>query len=83
MYKYADDMVLVGLIQAGNTGNQSAYFNCIEELINWDNDSAFFINKWKTKKMVIMKQQNFYHDLIPVVINNQLSLNIRQRSLNI
>lgn len=71
LYKYADDMVVVGLMQVGNTANQSVYFNCIEELTTWCNDSALFINESKTKEMVIRTQKNCCHDLIPVVINGQ------------
>ncbi len=42
LYKYAGDLVLVGLMQTGNTVNQSTYFHHIGELTEWCEDGGGF-----------------------------------------
>lgn len=44
LYKYADDMVLVGLMQTGYTVNQSTFFHHIGELTMWceDYEAGYF-----------------------------------------
>ena len=71
LYKYADDMALVGLMQAGNNAvNQSIYFQCIEKLTKWCQDSNLSINETKTKELVMTRSNNTFQDS-PVIINAQ------------
>ena len=71
LYKYADDMALVGLMQAGNNAvNQSIYFQCIEKLTKWCQDSNLSINETKTKELVMTMSNNTFQDS-PVIINAQ------------
>ncbi len=71
LYKYADDMVLVGLMQTRNTVNQSTYVHHIGELTKWCEDSALFINESTTKELVIVSHHNAYHYFPPFLINDQ------------
>ncbi len=45
LYKYAGDLVLVGLMQTGNTVNQSTYFHHIGELTEWCEDGGGFYER--------------------------------------
>lgn len=71
LYKYADDMVLLGLMKVGDTTSQTMYFDHIAELTGWCRDSCLYINTAKTKELVIVGHQRIDVDLPPAMIDNQ------------
>lgn len=73
LYKCADDMVLVGLMQTGDTVNQSTHLHHVGELTKRCEDCALFINESKTKELVTVSHRKACHYLPPALINDQIN----------
>ena len=48
--KYADDTCVVGLI---NNNNEMAYRNCVDEFVEWCQQTSLILNTTKTKEMIV------------------------------
>ncbi len=53
LFKYADDMALVGLLHKGSINDTTEYMKYVDELLNWCSNSVLILNIGKTKKLVI------------------------------
>ncbi len=55
LFKYADDMALVGLLQKNDINESVEYMKYVEELLGWCKNSALILNINKTKELVISR----------------------------
>lgn len=68
LFKYADDMALVGLLQAGEIDRTFTYQEHIKAHFEWCQLSALVINVDKTKELVITGDEQNTLELEPVIL---------------
>lgn len=69
LFKFADDMALMGLLRAGDIGRTSTYYEHIKTLFEWCQLSALVINTDKTMELVITGDKWNTLELEPIVLD--------------
>jgi len=71
LFKYADDMALVGLLQKENALCTSTYFDYVSILQGWCASSDLLINVQKTKELVFDDTKAIHESFKPVFVNGE------------
>lgn len=73
LFKYADDMALVGLLLKDNVVHEEDYFSQVTVLQNWCQASNLESNVTKTKELIIQTKPSRASNICCVILKNQLA----------
>ena len=71
LYKYADDMALVGLLVKERSLCRQVYFDHVLALQDWCSSSSLFINVGKTKELIFDSSDDHVNQVTPVFLNDE------------
>ncbi len=70
LFKYTDDMALVGRLSKAGTEGDTLYYSYINLFQNWCKPSSLEINVNKTKELVISRNKlDFIEGLEPLILD--------------